>query len=230
MDSKRKDCTQSLGWGCEGKLFSRGETWVKFWKMVTIVTTKWRWYCWLFPWVTPPGQALHCPRGPQPTPQYCSYAPIFTNEEIKAQWSLSHLYKIRHLTNGRGEGFSRSKSKIRKRETAWILHRCEKEHSLGSLESQVWWESLRLERKTEGRSHDRNLFTSLQVLERHGRAFSRTYAQIWASHLKEHGLEGWEEEMRPRWAELVSVVCKEPPLKMCSSYNDLFSSKHQHDF
>ena len=54
----------------------------------------------------------------------------FTEEEIKAQRSLSNLHEMKHPIGGSGEGVSRSKSKIKKRRTAWIRHRHGKEHSV----------------------------------------------------------------------------------------------------
>lgn len=67
-----------------------------------------------------------------------------------------------------------------------------------------------LERKAKGRSQDGNSFESKNAGETR-KGFK--HHQMQASHLMEQdGVEGWEEEMSHRRADLASAVCKALPV------------------
>lgn len=158
----------------------------------------------------------------------CSH---FTEEEIKAQRSLSNLHEIKDPTGGSSEGVSRCKSKIWKRRTAWIKHRHGKEHckegkgkSVGLLE---WCVMRKLEGKAERRSRQELVHESVHA----GETLKRVKQDTW-SDLKEQELEGWEEEMRHRWAGLASACLQRASCKNAFQllWFVLFSSKHRHDF
>lgn len=62
------------------------------------------------------------------------------------------------------------------------------------------------------------------------KGFKQDVRSTWASHLKEHGVEGSEEEMSHRRADLASAICKEPSVKIHSFLPRcvLFPSKQRH--
>ena len=149
----------------------------------------------------------------------CSH---FTEEEIKAQRSLSNLHEIKHPIGGSSEGVFRSKNKIWKRRTAWIKQGHGTEHSARRERrrvwvcwNDVWWGSWRRRQRVD---LDRSLFTSLCMLERHWRGLSKTHDQTWRSKSWRDGKRKWDTGEQD-WPLL---VCKEPPVQMHSNCSDLF--------
>lgn len=148
----------------------------------------------------------------------CSH---FTEEEIKAQRSLSNLHEIKHPIGGSSEGVSRWKVRFERGEQPGLSIDMGKNTARRERGREwvcwndVWWGSWRGRRRADP---DWSLFTSPCMLERHWRGLSKTHDQTWRSKSWRDGKRKWDTGEQD-WPLL---VCKEPPVKMHSNCSNLF--------
>lgn len=177
------------------------------------------------------GQALeHSTHAVSLTPTMLLLCSHFTEEEIKAQRSLSNLHEIKHPIGGSSEGVSRWKVRFERGEQPGLSidmgkNTARRKGREWVCWNDVWWGSWRGRRRADP---DWSLFTSPCMLERHWRGLSKTHDQTW----REQELEGWERGNETQVSRIGLCLFARASCKNAFNCSNLFCfpQKHRHDF